>query len=254
MTNNTNVYDNYTVSTSDVLSSGPVTADITLAAPRPQDIADRYYGTVDYFKRQTEPAKRDLIKQFKRVVFSCANINSDSVACKKLRLYVKTSATQRKPRVPTKPVKTAQLNFLLQNYGQHNFFKEFATVEEVIEHPILRLFKFVNESNFSDEYSLFKDTQLYLEIVGTAYWFLDTTGSIFGTPNQIWLLPSHFVEPKRNPGSTNFVDYYEYNSGTGVPIEKFKPEEILVFKFTHLENPYVAGFSPTRAAWEDIAI
>jgi hypothetical protein len=251
-----NLYEPYTITTDDVVSSGAVTADIALAAPQPQDIIERRYGTVDYFKRQREPSKTDLIRQFKRVVYSCANINSDSVACKKLRLYVKTSASQRKPRVPTRPVKSAQIDYLQEQYGQTNadFFKEFATIEEVIEHPILRLFRLVNGSNFSDEYSLFKDTQLFLEVVGIAYWFLDTSGSIFGQPNQIWLLPSQYVEPKREPGSKNFVDYYEYNPGTGAGVEKFSPEEILVFSFTDLNNPYMGGLSPTKAAWEDIAI
>ena len=229
---------------------------VSKAAPRPQEISSPYgsVGYADYYRRQRQPTALDAIGQFKRVVFSCANINADSVACKKLRLYVKTSAKDRKPRVPTRPVKGAELRKLLDRYGDNQYFKEFATVEEVIEHPILRLFRVVNESNFSDEYSLFKDTQLYLEITGLAYWFLDTTGSIFGQPNQIWLLPSHLVEPKREASSKKFVDYYEYNPGTGGTPERFRPEEILVFRFTDLKNPTIGGKSPTQACWEDILV
>lgn len=249
------VHENYSVTTNEVASGNYVTSDVAKVAPQPLDIAERRYGTVDYFQRQKEPTKNDLIKQYKRVIYACANLNSDTTACKKLRLYVKTSAKDRKPRVPTRPVKSAQLEYLTKEYGHHSFFsKDFATIEEVIEHPILKLFRFVNESNFSDEYSLFRDTQLYLEIVGTAYWFLDTTGNIFGQPNQIWLLPSQFVEPKRDINSKNFVDYYEYNPGSGQSIEKFKPEEILQFSCGDLNNPYLEGKSPTKACWEDIMI
>ncbi len=248
------VYANYSVSTDEVASGSYVTSDVAKAAPQPVDIQERRYATNDYFRREREPTKLDLIRQYKRVIYSCANLNSDTTACKKLRLYVKTSAKDRKPRVPVRPVKSAQLDYLYKEYGHQEFFKDFATVEEVIEHPILKLFKFVNESNFSDEYSLFRDTQLYLEVVGTAYWFLDTTGSIFGQPKQIWLLPSQYVEPKQEPGSKNLVDYYEYNPGNGGTTEKFKPEEILQFSCGDLSNPFVEGKSPAKACWADIIV
>lgn len=235
------------INTLEIASGAAVTSDYK-AAPSPVDIVERRYGSVDYFKREREPDKKALIKEYKRVVYSCANLNADTVACKKLRLYVKTSAQQRAPRVPTKPVKAEK-----QEYLQEVITKDFAKIEEVIEHPILKLFRHVNSSNFSDEYSLFKDTQLYLEIAGVAYWYLDTSGSIFGQPMQIWLLPSHLVEPKKEPQSKKLVDYYEYNSGSG-NTEKFLPEEILAFRFTDLDNPYVGAKSPAKAAWEDILI
>jgi len=207
----------------------------------------------DYWGRQRTPDKFGLIAQFKRHVYSCATLNANTFAIQKPRLYVKTNATQRAPRVPTKSISVKQTDYLQDNYGEHQFFKDFAKIEEVLRHPILDLFRTVNDTGLMQEYQLFRDTQLYLEIVGTAYWYLDIEGSIFGRPTSIYLLPSQYVTPKREINSKNYVDYYEYSSGNGNPI-KFSPEDIVSFRMPDLRNPFTGGISPEQAAWEDILI
>lgn len=218
---------------------------------------ERAFQYADWFKRQREPDRLDLIKQFKHYVYVFATLNSDTVATYEPKLYVKTNASQRAPRVPTKELSQAKIAKLLENpsfsgWQRDGFTKEFAKVEEVIRHPILDLFRTVNSSGFFNQYLLFKFTQLYLEVVGSAYWFIES--DFLQRPQAIWLLPSQFVEAKTEPGSKNYVDYYEYNPANGGQVQKFLPEEILHFRFADLNNPYTNGLSPTKAAWETVIL
>lgn len=214
------------------------------------DAEEKVYSHADWFKRQREPDRLDLVRQFKHYVYVFATLNSDTVASYEPKLYVKTNASQRAPRVPTRQITASTLQKLAQN-NEFVTWKEFAKVEEVIRHPVLDLFRNVNSSQFFNQYLLLKFTQLYLEITGSAYWFIQKDS--FGRPGEIWLLPSQFVEPKVEPGSSKIIDYYEYNPGKGESV-KFLPEEILHFRFADLNNPYLNGLSPTKAAWETVIL
>ena len=66
------------------------------------------------------------------------------------------------------------------------------------------------------------------------------------------MLPSQHVTPRREPDSPNLVDYYEYHGGRGVP--RFSPQEVIQFRYPDLRDPYTAGLSPLRAAWEQVAL
>lgn len=222
-----------------------------LSAPNPPIASERLYTRADWFKRQSEPSRLDLIRQFKRYVYVFSDINSKTVATHEIKLYVKTNASQRAPRLPVKEITAAKQSRLMENPEFREFNKEFAKIEEVIRHPILDLLRIVNSSNFFNYYQLIYFTQLYLEVVGTAYWFIQN--DLLQRPQELWILPPQYMEPKRDPGSKNIVDYYEYNPGES-PAQKFSPDEILSFRFADLNNPYTSGFSPAKAAWEAIIV
>lgn len=223
------------------------------AAPNSLSEEERVYSHADWFKRQREPDRSDLIKQFKHYVYVFATLNSDTVATYEPKLFVKTNASQRSPRLPTKTISSSRLKRLQDSSPEFQAFtKEFAKVEEVIRHPILDLFRVVNSSGFFNQYLLFKFTQLYLEIAGSAYWFIEK--GVLGKPEAVWILPSQYVEAKVEPGSNRIIDYYEYNPGRGQAAQKFSPDEILHFRFADLNNPYLNGLSPTKAAWEAVIL
>jgi HK97 family phage portal protein len=71
-------------------------------------------------------------------------------------------------------------------------------------------------------------------------------------PEEIWLLPAQNVTPKRLPESTRLVDYYEYRSGATT--QRFRPEEVIHFRYPDPKDPYTAGLSPLRACWEQAAL
>ena len=64
----------------------------------------------------------------------------------------------------------------------------------------------------------------------------------------IWILPAQNVSPQREPGSTRIIDYYEYRNGHNV--SRYRPDEIVHFRYPDPRDPYTAGLSPLRACWE----
>src|SRR5262249_17216572 len=113
-----------------------------------------------------------------------------------------------------------------------------ATIEEVVEHPLLTLLRQVNPvHNSFDRWEL---TELYLEVHGSAFWLLDLD-PLLGTPTNIWILPTQRVTPRREPDSRSLVDYYEYRGQT---VERFGPERVVHFRFPDPRDPYTSGLSP----------
>lgn len=60
---------------------------------------------------------------------------------------------------------------------------------------------------------LLKGTLASWELDGNAYWLVALNAN--GQPVQAWYTPHTLVEPKREEGSENFIDYFEYQPGDG---------------------------------------
>jgi HK97 family phage portal protein len=73
-----------------------------------------------------------------------------------------------------------------------------------------------------------------------------------GTPRQIWILPSQNVTPRRGPDSPNLVDYYLYRTGSRE--QRFRPEQVIHFRYPDPRDPYTGGLSPLRACYEQAAL
>ena len=76
-------------------------------------------------------------------------------------------------------------------------------------------------------FDLWELTELYLEVHGSAYWLLDRD-PLAQLPARIWILPSHLVTPRRDPGSRSIIDHYEYRSQA---VERIAPERIHIERF-----------------------
>lgn len=115
--------------------------------------------------------------------------------------------------------------------------------EQIFEHPFLDLFK--NPNPWMDMYSIMYLREVFLGLLGNAYWYLPKNK--LGLPGQIIPLLSHRVIPY----SKNHVevDYYEYLVGTS--IVRFSPEEILHFKEPN-PNSLIIGLSPLDALLESV--
>jgi len=100
-------------------------------------------------------------------------------------------------------------------------------------------------------FDLWELTQTYLEVHGRVFWYLVLDPTL-GVPDEIWILPSQNVAPKRAPDSRNLIDYYEYR--TGASEQRFRPEEIIFFRYPDPRDPYLGGLSPLRACYEQIAL
>lgn len=198
----------------------------------------------DVYRRIRQPSSADLLGELKNTAWTCATINASVCAAFPPRLYVATGKTQAPPRCATRSLNTASL--LQLRAAQPRLAKHH--VEEVIDHPLLTLFRQVNPIHNS--FDLWELTELSLETMGSAYWLLDFD-PLLHIPSAIWLLPAHLVSPKRAANSSRLVDSYEYR---GQSVQSFSPDRVVHFRFPDPRDPYNAGMSPLRACFEQAAL
>lgn len=237
-------YYTQSVFTTDCNSSDPVECKALPA--RLSGISSEYYGEgpFDYWRKQRSPSTSQLINEYKRIPYACANLNANGVASIRLRFYVKTAKNDRKHRLQnTRKLKHVEIDHLSQKVG----LKDFVDVEEVTSHPLLNVLTRVNDTPYMNGCSLSVLTQLYQEICGRAYWYI--INDALGRLEQIWLLPSQYLHPKKEQGSRKVVDYYEWMPGTTATV-RYKPEEIIPFLMPSLTNPYISGVGPLQASFE----
>ena len=198
---------------------------------------------LDAYRRHRVPSATDLLNELRNTAWACASINAAVCASFPPRLYM-TSGPDRPPlNLRTRSLDPRTQRRLLAKAGSSA-----AAVEEVIDHPLLTLLRQVNPVH--NAFDLWELTELYLEVHGCAYWLLDLD-PLLKTPVQIWILPSQLVTPRREARSDDLVDYYEYRGRT---VERFAPERILHFRFPDPRDPYLAGLSPLRACYEQVAL
>lgn len=216
----------------------------------PATVRNQHFDTsfVDVFKTVRAPNSHELLNELKNTAYTCANLNASVCATFPPRLYVVTKRGEHTPRVPTRELSHEEQRSLHQRPELSHHLKAARHVEEVIEHPLITLFRAVNPTHNSHD--LWELTTLYQEVQGSAYWHL--TFDALGIPEEIWILPSHQVQPVRGSRSTNLIDYYRVQTGTGE--QHLSPEEVIHFRYPHPRDPYGPGLSPLRASFEQVAL
>src|SRR5438445_1072688 len=205
-------------------------------------------GFVDAYKRERNPTPNEQLAELKNTAFTCASINAAVCAAYSPRLYVATHPDQPQPKCLTRRLERTSEERLRGRRGLPSHITKARTLEEVLEHPLLSLLRKVNPVHNS--FDLWELTTFYQEVLGSAYWCL-RFGAL-GVPNEIWILPAQNVSPKRQPNSRQLIDYYEYR--TGMSMERFRPDEIMHFRYPDPRDPYTAGLAPLRACWEQAAL
>lgn len=241
--------NNYTsvIDTSDIITAeikGQTPPNLSFLPVR----TPTYSNYVDVYKSKKAPTPFELIDEYKRVAYCCANLNAQGVACAERKLFVKTKKGQRTARCLTKKIDTKTIDKLCKMSHLSKYTKDFINIEEVVEHPSLTLLDKANRFPGMNGYNLTLYTQLYQEIIGKSYWYI-TTDPVLGIPKEIWVLPSQYVYAQRNLGSLNIIDYYLF-LGSIAPEQRYEIEEIIPFLMPALTNPYATGLSPLRAAFE----
>ncbi len=215
---------------------------------------------LDAFEKTPAPSPIALVRECLGTAYSCATLNSDLVASTTLRLYVRTTRRARKSalmsRGDTRPLNKRQRERLGKMPGLVGKLANQATdVHEVLSHPALDLLDRPNDTSEDgvgmDRYSLLEITQRYMEIVGRCYWYIEP-GGMGGTPSSIWLLAPQMTQEVTQIGGKRLIDHYQYSGGMG---QTYQPDEITPFRFPDLHTGgYTGGFSPLRAAFEQVRI
>ena len=187
----------------------------------------------------------ELVQQLVSTAYACADLNAGAVAANPFHLMVKTGAGQRKTRWQTRSVKS-KLRKQVKNAGQ---LDTDGAIEEItdVSHPLLALLaKPTQDPNGIGSYDLRYCTQLYLESVGRAYWWIVRDG--LGTPKEIWLLRSHAVREIPDYEQNAIIAGYQYGRQT------LSPDDVIKFHNPDPFQLYYGGYSPMQAAIEKIRI
>jgi HK97 family phage portal protein len=203
---------------------------------------------VDAFKRTREPSPNDLLAELKGVAWSCISLNAAVCASYPPGLYVTTRANQAPPKCATKALRPRAAERLRRTPHLAGRLKSVDRIEEVTDHPLLTLLRQVNPLH--NAFDLWELTQVYLEVHGRAFWYLDR--DLLGVPRNIWILPTQNVTPRRNPDSRQPVDFYEYR--TGAKRQEFAADEVIFFRYPDPRDPYLGGLSPLRACFEQVSL
>lgn len=115
--------------------------------------------------------------------------------------------------------------------------------EEIINHPVLKLFDFVNE--YTTGLEMMEQTQTYIDLVGEAFWLV--IKDRIGRPAELWAInPSKM---KVVPHSKDYIAGYVYVNGhEKIPLET---DEVIHIKLPNPNNPY-RGQSPIASIMSDI--
>ena len=203
---------------------------------------------VDAYRRNRNPTANELIGELKGTAWTCASLNAAICASFPPRLFVATRKGEARPKCLTRPVSRKCLQRLRSDPHLEVHTRAADSVEEVRQHPLLDLLAQVNPTH--NAFDLWELTTLYQEVHGCAYWYLDM--GPLGVPQQIWILPSQNVTPRRGPDSTRLVDYYAYRTGSREQL--FRPEQIVHFRYPDPRDPYLGGLSPLRACFEQVSL
>lgn len=175
--------------------------------------------TLDLHRTWGKPAPNDmnrLVDSAESWAFICAQKNGFSVAKVKGKLYkVENKGTDKQELV------------------------------QIYDHPFLDLMKNVNQ--WFNRFELFSLTQIFLEITGNGYWWLNKDG--LGIPREIWHLPSHWITVV--PSKETFVAGYIMRVPGEAKMVPFPPEEVVQFKFPPLHDPHY-GTPPMYGAMYDV--
>jgi len=197
----------------------------------------------DVWNSQPAPSDDGLVKAYRGTAFACANLCAQGVAATPLRLYVTTGRGQARPKCPTRPVSSKAFKMLSGRASVSQKLVRSDDVEEVTEHVLVDLLDTVNAE--LDGFTLLELTDLYMEVVGSAYWWLPRNP--LGVPDNIWILPAQNVSPQYKNGK---LVGYEY--GAGRDKAQYGVDDILPFHMPNLVNPYHEGLAPLRAAYESV--
>ena len=184
-----------------------------------------------------------LIDRFCGTAFTCATINAEACASTPIILMMRKKSSGGFQR---KTISEATFKRMQQDPRARRWLaeKKIGDVTEVFDHPILDVLESVNP--VMDGFELQVYTQLTLDIVGRAYWWLEIEGQ---TVKNIWPLAPQFVRIEYDRVTGQVINYkYGFNAQE----RDYPPEEIVVFRRTSVKDPYREETSPTLAVMDEI--
>jgi len=198
---------------------------------------------IDSWKKQKSPTPENLLAEYERYGYVCANLNVTGMLNSKLRLYTNKTGNRK-----GSPIDLVRSKRLVNNPRLKLHLASQATIEEITEHPFLDLWHSPNPLHDACDFlSLYG---IYKEIIGAAY--VKFVPNNAGTLQEWWILPSQNIKPIKDKGHVVGFKFgqEEYpNKPTG------NQPYIIAFPNANPHDPYGGvGLSPLRAAFESVTL
>jgi hypothetical protein len=107
---------------------------------------NQWYGpnAIDAYRRQRAPTASELQAELKNTAWTCATINAAVCASFPPRLFVTTASNDARPRCHTRTLAAETLAWVRSAPHLAAHTQKAAIIEEVLDHPLLTLFRSVN--------------------------------------------------------------------------------------------------------------
>jgi len=152
----------------------------------------------------------------------CSNIVAQSIATQPFKIYIaKNKSKKIAGYIDVKKINNIDEFKKTINKSTVQMADE---IYEIVnsEHPVIKLLNDVNP--YMSKTDLFKITQIYLDIIGNAFWYLKMGKN--NIPEEIYPLLSEYMKIKIK---NNKISGYEYQVNNSK--RTFTPEEIIHFKY-----------------------
>lgn len=206
------------------------------------------WGAASYLERLTDA--EDQLRQFRSWVYICINYNAKAISRQRLRMYLTKRSGAPKSlglRLETRSIDRDQQRWLYTKAHLDGWLTKAEKVEEVIEHPYLRMMREVNPiANSGDLWML---TETYMGLTGNCYWWKQLNA--LGEPYQLWVLEPQYTRPIQGRTIDEYLLGYLYQHG--MTREVFKPEQVVHHRYP---NPLsqLLGLSPLLGISDSVLV
>jgi phage portal protein BeeE len=204
---------------------------------------------LDAFRSKRPPTPSELVNSYKAVAFACIQLNANAVCKVPIRLYCRTAKGQAEPRFwKTRRLESQEKNALRRRLYAQKLTRDLAHIEddidEVCDHPLIRA---MNRPNpHFDANSLIQLLVRQLDAIGTCYWFPERAGEEWA-PTEIWPLHSQYCYPIKGVGKVIIQNYVYF-------ADEFRFEDLIRFRHVSLRDPYLSGYAPLHACFEQVGL
>jgi len=184
-----------------------------------------------------DPLEEQYLRLYVGDVYSCVSLRADAVATTNLGLY----STQGKSTIaPARAIKSANASYLAKQSSLRPWLRKAATMDdvvEIVEHPLLDLFKRVNP--WHNQFEFFECLSIYLDLLGKCHVFMarDELGRVV----ELWPLPPDKIRGVYS--RETLIDHWIYRPGD--EDIRYETDEILYHRmFSPIDM--LQGWSPLR--------
>jgi phage portal protein BeeE len=199
---------------------------------------------LDQFRSKRAPVDVELVEQYKAIAFACIQLNASAVAGVRCRVYCTTGPRDAPARRDVGPVPTRTLDYLRKAGHVRAAMKGATQVNEVLEHPFVEALDQPNP--FFDGSMLLHYFAACLDCLGKFYFYPDRPDVSYAA-SQWWPLQPQYVIPQKGSGDVILQGYTYWSA-------PFAADEIEGGRFLSLRDPYLSGYAPLHACYEQLGL